>query len=377
MIPLPSPAPGEGRGRGPLRSNGRVRGEGLLAGLRERALAVVELAFESIAEAEPGPKWQALFHRLWPGYEAWFFAEGDEARAPYLSSRRALRQAMPALIPVYDRLCELAGGGDRAARFLSLYCPPPYLTGCSQVIWPGDEPILIRNYDYAPRLCEGLMLATCWTGRRVIAMSDCSWGVLDGMNEDGLAVSLTFGGRRIVGEGFGMPLLLRAVLESCATVEEGAALLERVPTHMAYNVTLLDRSGAHLTLFLSPDRPAERHTKLVATNHQGRVEWHRYATFTRSVERERYLEMRLMRRDETPVPLIAEFLRPPLYSTTYEAGFGTIYTAIYYPARGLVELRWPQASWRQSFAEFREEWRVIRFPSSPGPRARPTHPPIS
>ena len=38
-------------------------------------------------------------------------------------------------------------------------------------------------------------------------MSDCLWGLLDGMNDDGLGVSLTFGGRRVLGDGFGIPIV--------------------------------------------------------------------------------------------------------------------------------------------------------------------------
>ena len=32
---------------------------------------------------------------------------------------------MPEFLPVYEDMVELAGGGDRAARFLAQYCPPP------------------------------------------------------------------------------------------------------------------------------------------------------------------------------------------------------------------------------------------------------------
>ena len=37
-----------------------------------------------------------------------------------------------------------------------------------------------------------------------------------------------------------------------------------------------------------------------------------------------------------------------------ERGWGTLYTAVYHPARGLVDYRWPDRLWSQSFAEFRE-----------------------
>ena len=51
-------------------------------------------------------------------------------------------------------------------------------------------------------------------------MSDCLWGLLDGMNDAGLAVSLTFGGRPVLGDGFGIPLVMRYVLETCEDVAE-------------------------------------------------------------------------------------------------------------------------------------------------------------
>ena len=148
---------------------------------------------------------------------------------------------MPEMVPIWEQLVELAGGGDLAARFLSLYRPPAYLTGCSQAIWPGQEPVLVRNYDYSPRAFEGLLFRSGWRGAGVMGMSDCLIGLLDGINESGLAVSLAFGGTRTVGDGFGVPIILRYVLQTCRTAEQAARVLARVPTHMAYNVTVLDR----------------------------------------------------------------------------------------------------------------------------------------
>ena len=155
----------------------------------------MEMVFRSVAEAAPGPKWRALFEEHWPSYRQWFLSEGIEERPTYAQGLAKLKRHMPELLPTYERLCELSGGLDLQARFLGLYRPPAYLTGCSQVVWPGDEPVLIRNYDYSPGLCEGLVLLSRWNGRAVLAMVDCLWGVLDGINDAGLAISLTFGGR--------------------------------------------------------------------------------------------------------------------------------------------------------------------------------------
>jgi predicted choloylglycine hydrolase len=308
-----------------------------------------------------------VFRKHWPAYRAWFLSEGDAARPSYLGSYRALKGAMPELAATYERLVELAGGGDLAARFLCLYRPPPYLSGCSQAVWSADEPLLIRNYDYAPRLCEGSLLCTAWNGRRAIVMGDCLWGVLDGMNEDGLAVSLAFGGCRAVGDGFGAPLLLRYLLEVCATSDEAAAALRRLPSHMAYNVTVLDRAGSYFTARLAPDRPATIVPSPIATNHQGRVAWRRHAALTRSVERERFLQRWLAHRGGTADALMAAFLRPPLYAAAHAQGHGTLYTAIYYPRRGEMEVRWPDGGWRQSFRAFREDTLPVRFPGQAEP----------
>ena len=133
----------------------------------------IQIGFETLVEDLPGPRWQALFARLWPGYRAWFLRSGAVARPSYLESRRALREHMPELVPTWEKLVALAGGGDVEARFLSLWCPPPYIAGCSQALWidphGDDEPALLRNYDFAPGLLEGSWLATRWSGQRVIS----------------------------------------------------------------------------------------------------------------------------------------------------------------------------------------------------------------
>lgn len=324
----------------------------------------MDLLFTAIDEARPGPRWQALFERLWPAYRRWYLTDGATARPTYLACRRALTRHMPELVPVYDRLCELAGGGDLEARFLSFYAPPPYLSGCSQAVWPGPEPMLVRNYDYSPRAFEAVVLRTAWSGRRVVGMSDGLWGLVDGMNDAGLAVSLTFGGRRIVGDGFGVPIILRYVLETCESAEEAGRALARIPTHMAYNVTAVDRHHRHVTCYLAPDRPAVVSNAAVATNHQERVEWHQHARATATVERERFLLARLTLHEEPEARFIGAFLKPPLYSVAFGEGFGTLYTAVYRPRLGAFDYRWPGGTWRFTLDGFAEGARRVRYPAA-------------
>jgi predicted choloylglycine hydrolase len=303
----------------------------------------MELLFQSVSEPQIGPKWANLFARHWPAYERWYLSEGIEQRSTYAQCLRELRQHMPELLPTYERVCEAAGGGDLPARFLSLYRPPAYLTGCSQVVWPGSDPLLIRNYDYAPALCEGVIFLSKWNGRRVLAMADCLWGALDGVNDAGLAVSLTFGGRQVVGEGFGVPLIVRYVLEFCESAEEAGKVLARVPSHMAYNVTAVDRKGQFVTAYLAPDRAARVSRTPVAANHQGRIDWHNFARATATLERERFLFFRLQDEEMTSDKLIDCFLRPPLYTRAYANGFGTLYTAVYSPTRLSASYLWQRS----------------------------------
>ncbi len=321
----------------------------------------MEILFQSISEPQLGDKWRRLFERMWPAYRQWFLREGDEARPKYLTCERALKEHMPELLPTYERLLELAGGGDQAARFLSLYKPTPYMTGCSQAVWTRDEPLLIRNYDYSARLWEAVLLHTAWNGRQVIAMSDCLWGALDGMNEDGLVVSLAFGGRKVVGDGFGIPLILRYILEFCDTTAQATAVLVRVPSHMAYNVTVLDRTGAYSTVFVSPDRDAILSHRPLATNHQDAVEWAEHAHATSTLDRAHFLSRRLRDEAETRERFTSLFLEPPLYQTKHNAGWGTLYTAIYEPTAGKLTCRWPGYDLELGLSSFVEQTLAVRF----------------
>ena len=325
----------------------------------------MERILEAIAEDTPSTKWQSVFKRHWAAYRHWFLSEGHTARPPYLSSARALRAHMPELMPTYERLVELAGGGDLAARFLTMYCPPAYLRGCSQAVWSGPPPFLIRNNDYSPQLFEGTIFRSTWNGRVVIGTGDCLWGLVDGMNEDGLAVSLSFGGRRVVGKGFGVPLLIRYVLEFCSSALEAVEALRRIPTHMAYNITVLDRAGAFSTVYLAPDKKPLVREVPYTTNHQGAIEWYQHARATRTLERERTLIRRLEDYRCDAAQFIQSFLLPPLHSKAYRRGFGTLYTAVYRPQTLEVDYLWPDGGWWQSVATFTEGTRIVDFPQVP------------
>jgi predicted choloylglycine hydrolase len=337
----------------------------------ERAAAPVpgaegqEVLFEAVDEPEPGAKWQASFELMWPAYRDWYSSEGDAARPDLETCREMLRRHMPELFPTYERLVELAGGDELAARCLSLYRPPHILVGCSQGAWTRGGtvggPVLARNYDYPASRIEGVVYRTRWGGRRVIGMRDCLWGLLDGINDAGLAVSLTFGGRRALGEGFSVTLVVRYLLEVCDTVAEAREKLATIPIHAAQNLTLLDRSGAFVTAYLRPDLEPLFLDHPAATNHQERDEWPEYARAVRSFEREGCVLRLLDDAETTPEGFVEAFLKPPLYKGDNSNGFATLYTAAYFPAEGRVEYRWPDFVWEQSFDSFEEGTHTVEI----------------
>ncbi|WP_299960989.1 C45 family peptidase [uncultured Roseobacter sp.] len=309
------------------------------------------LTFDAVDEATPGPKWAARWARFWPAYEAWFVARGGDAGPSRDECCAALKHYMPELIPTYDRLVAIAGGSDRAARFLSTWCPPPYLGGCSlAAVADGDDVRLVRNYDLSPDLNEGLLLRTEWTGRAVMGMVEFLWGLSDGINDGGLSVALAYGGRSETGEGFGITSILRYVLETCDTVGEAIAVLSRIPSHMAYNVVLADVAGRTASVELAPGGGATIMPWAIATNHQSKGRVADRPGFTQTVERLAHLKGL----QANPRDLGRNFLKEPLCQDRYSQGFGTLFTAEYDPKARSLLLSMNGERWYQTIDVFRE-----------------------
>ena len=325
----------------------------------------LSLRFDAVNEATPGPKWAERWARSWPAYEAWFISRGGDTGPSPEESRKALQRHMPELVPVYDRLLHLAGGGDRAAQFLSTWCPPRYLGGCSlAALSDGTDVRLVRNYDLSPDLNEGLLLRSEWLGRPVMGMVEFLWGLSDGINEAGLAVALAYGGRSDTAMGFGITTILRYVLETCDTVEDALAVLRRIPSHMAYNVVLADRSGRTASVELSPGGGCRVCDRAIATNHQADAPKPERAAFTRTFERHRTLGAL----GGSPVSLVDAFLRSPLYQDRHAEGLGTLFTCEYDPATSALTLIWPDRRRGQSLSHFTEgSWTVIYGASTAEP----------
>lgn len=284
----------------------------------------------------------------------------EEARTPEGAARaKALfARHMPELVPVLERLAEQAREIPYGEALLTHAAIKPFFSGCTQTARPGR---LLRNYDFPPDACEGTITRTDFL-RPVIGTQEGAWGLLDGMNDAGLAVSLTFGGRFEYGTGLSILIALRYLLETCATVDEAVERLRPLPISIPQNVTLSDPHRA-VSVQVGPDIPltVDPGPGACAANHQlvAPVPPEQEAN-TRTLAR---LDAIRAAGPDTPV---AAMLRPPLHRMEYDQGLGTLYTADYRAADGEVTYHWPAADpWSFSFGSFHEGERTVELVPAP------------
>jgi hypothetical protein len=110
---------------------------------------------------------------------------------------------------------------------------------------------------------------------------------------------------------------------------------------MSYNLTLLDRTGSHATVFPAPDRPVIVNDLSFARYHLEGVEDEAHAAFCNTMGRASHLRKLLGDARSSGVKLVSAFHEAPLFTTRYKEGFGTVYTALYEPTHGTVTLHWP------------------------------------
>lgn len=153
--------------------------------------------------------------------------------------------------------------------FLDLVIYSSYLGrlgGCSHLVFrdKGQDKSTIlhaRNYDYS--FDESPLLLTLRTrGNHHNTGFGCKlFGRFDGMNDQGLCVttsSVDVNHTGAMGEGFVFPMVVRAMLERCASVYEAKELLMELPYAEYRNFLLSDPSGDALLIEASPRHKACR-----------------------------------------------------------------------------------------------------------------------
>jgi predicted choloylglycine hydrolase len=192
-------------------------------------------------------------------------------RRPFAFSLRNAQAALQAWAPnIWEELHGLADGlkipVERAVAEYSnarLRYPP---RGCSAVM-AGS--LYGRNYDYDASRYDRILVAVQPQGVNAsIGFSDRFTGRVDGMNEHGLCVGLHQVNNKAWAPGLACILIVRIVLDQCATTREAIALLRKIPHGGGYNYSLMDTDGAAAVVEASPAALAVREGEtLGCSNH--------------------------------------------------------------------------------------------------------------
>ncbi|MCK2239956.1 MULTISPECIES: carcinine hydrolase/isopenicillin-N N-acyltransferase family protein [unclassified Crossiella] len=282
--------------------------------------------FRAFAEARPGPAWREHVHRHWPRLRA---TAADHPDAQTWRTTVLSLTSTPLACLAAD-LAEAAQLPDPdLPGFLTHVNPPgPVVSGAQGT----GGASLVRNLDLDLTQHESTLWLSQLGTRRVLGTTAGLWGLLDGMNEDGLAVSLTSGGGHRHTEGLSGPLLVRHLLEHCTTVAAVDEVLGSWPTASTHDLTVIDATGARAGYRLTPGEPTQRGR----TRHWPEVS-----------------------------EAIAAMLSRPRHRTGYTTGAGTLHTAVYHPAEGELTLIWPDGVRTWTFGNFTATERLLEYPATP------------
>jgi predicted choloylglycine hydrolase len=161
---------------------------------------------------------------------------------------------------------ELAITMERAAlRFGNDGMRPP-IGACSAAMGVG---VYGRNYDFRPRHYGAqLVLLQAEGSHASIGSSHQLTGRLDGMNQHGVMIGLHQVKKSPRFPGLSADLIVRIVLDQCATSAEAVEKLGELPHAMQYNYSLLDAHGVAAVVEAGPGTVAVRTGAwLACTNH--------------------------------------------------------------------------------------------------------------
>lgn len=265
-------------------------------------------------------------------------------RRPFAFSLRNAEAALKTWAPnVWEELHGLADGLkiplERAVAEYSngrLRYPP---RGCSAVMSAG---LYGRNYDYDVRHYDRLLVAIQPKGVHAsIGFSDRFTGRVDGMNEHGLCVGLHQVSQRTWKPGLVCILIVRIVLDQCATTREAVALLRRIPHGLSFNYSLMDAGGHGAVVEASPAEVVEREGgQLGCANHflapsqqafnRRNPGSYRHLPALETFAREQFAADRLFKALNDSLS--------PVFDHRYTAGSGTMHTIVCIPAERRMQI---------------------------------------
>jgi predicted choloylglycine hydrolase len=199
------------------------------------------------------------------------FLRRKTVRFPWWLNARVEERMYAKFAPsIWEEINGLADGLgisiERAALAFGNAGRRPPLGGCSAAI---SSEVYGRNYDFRARFYGARIAIMQVTGSYAsLGSSEILTGRLDGVNECGLAIGLHLVSRTPAFLGLCSVLLVRMVLDQCASTEEAIELLRRCPPATRYNYSLLDANGQAAVVESAPGAVAVRRGPwLACTNH--------------------------------------------------------------------------------------------------------------
>jgi predicted choloylglycine hydrolase len=199
------------------------------------------------------------------------FLRSKTTRFPWWFDIRAEQRLFTKFAPALWE--ELAGLAEElgipmdwaAFRFGNDGMRPP-IGGCSAAITPN---VYGRNYDFTLRYYGAQFTLLQASGSYAsVGSTHQITGRLDGMNEHGLMIGLHQVKKSPRFPGLSADLIVRIVLDQCATTAEAVEKLRQFPHAMQYNYSLLDAGGVASVVEAGPGAVAARTGAwLACTNH--------------------------------------------------------------------------------------------------------------
>lgn len=199
----------------------------------------------------------------------------DQTRVLGLECESEVRRVFPEIL---EEVRGLANGMQEqyetvAAFLLTVGYGKPM--GCSSFACIDDSRVMFgRNYDFYLRLAKySESYVTRPKGAHTsLANTDIFLGREDGVNEEGVAISMHFVAAQLGTPGINFPIAVRYVLDRCSKAEEAVDFLTHVKFLTANNYLVADKDGEMAVVETCPvnvriRRPEEGEKFMVATNH--------------------------------------------------------------------------------------------------------------
>ncbi len=146
--------------------------------------------------------------------------------------------------------------------------------GCTTFCYKSENDLyFVRNHDMFTTLKKVTEAAVyrLESAHYFLAHGDGLIGKEDGINEHGLAVGINFVSSKVRKPGLNFFIMVRMILEKCATVQEAILLLQKTPSLTAHNIMLLDRTGDMAVVEMCSEKVSIRRPEgrpyMVSTNH--------------------------------------------------------------------------------------------------------------